>query len=306
MRCPASSPSSSPGRSTPFRRGSSSTRSSGFWNCFRDAPLELLYEVEGLPVDDLPQSLVELYGGGLGFDAPRLYANFVSSIDGVVAIPSIPRSHVEIAAGSEGDRFVMGMLRAFADVVLVGAGTLASAPEGTWLPERVYPPAAEAFAELRARRGRPEKPEVAVLTGRGSISPQHPVLESGAIVLTSETGAARLRGELPDASTLVVLGAETTIDLRRAVDALHERGHRLILSEAGAHTMGGLVAAGLADELFLTISPLLAGDRGDSSRLGLMEGAGLPPLSVRGSLLSVRRHEEHLFLRYELNEPSAR
>ena len=70
----------------------------------------------------------------------------------------------------------MGLLRAFADVVLIGAGTLASSPKGTWLPEKVYPPAADAFAELRRGLGRAERPEVAILTGHGSIDPAHPVL----------------------------------------------------------------------------------------------------------------------------------
>ena len=77
----------------------------------------------------------------------------------------------------------MGLLRAFADVVLIGSGTLRSSPEGTWLPEKVFPPAAAAFAELRRARERPEKPEVAILTGRGSIDAAHPLLESGALVL---------------------------------------------------------------------------------------------------------------------------
>ncbi|MGH3133307.1 MAG: dihydrofolate reductase family protein [Gaiellaceae bacterium] len=264
-------------------------------------PLEVLFEREGLPTVDLPQQLHELYGGSIGFDEPRLYANFVSTIDGVVAIPAIPRSNALVAGSSDADRFVMGLLRAFADVVLVGAGTLASSPNGTWLPERVFPPAAAAFAELRRRLGRAERPEVAILTGRGSIAPTHPVLASGALVLTSEPGAVRLQGDLPEASTVAIVGEEPEIDLRRAVEALHERRHGLILSEAGPHTFGGLVAAGLVDELFLTISPLVAGDRGQPTRLGLAESVDLMPRGVRARLLGLRRHEEHLFLRYELD-----
>jgi riboflavin biosynthesis pyrimidine reductase len=259
-------------------------------------PLEVLFETA--PAPELPPALEQLYGGGLGFEEPCLYANFVSTIDGVVAIPSIPRSNALIADDSEGDRFVMGLLRAFADVVLIGAGTLAASPKGTWQAHRVYPPAADGFAELRRRRGRPERTAVAVLTGKGSVSPEHPLFEAGALVLTSEGGAARLEGKLPAASQVVVVGEETTLDPRRAVDALHERGHELILSEAGPHTMGGLVESGLVDELFLTISPLLAGDRGDGSRYGLAESVDVMPPGVRARILSVRRHEEHLFLRY--------
>jgi riboflavin biosynthesis pyrimidine reductase len=263
-------------------------------------PLELLYEVEDVPSFDLPVELGHLYGGLLGLAEPRVYTNFVATIDGVVAIPSIPRSNTVINAGSEADRFVMGLLRAFADVVLIGSGTLRSSPEGTWRPEKVFPPAAEAFTELRRRLGRADAPAVAILTGSGSIDPAHPVLESGALVLTSDPGAERLAGVLPGASTVVSLGEGPTLDPRVVVSALHEREHRLILSEAGPQTFGALLAAGVADELYLTVSPLLAGDAGEGSRLRLVEGADLAPDLVGGRMLSVRRSEAHLFLRYEL------
>jgi riboflavin biosynthesis pyrimidine reductase len=269
-------------------------------------PLELLFEVEGLPAAGLPAPLRELYGGELGLREPCLYSNFVSTIDGVVAIPSVPRSNALVADGSDGDRFVMGLLRAYADAVLIGAGTLAASPKGTWLPEKVFPPAAEAYAELRRHLGRAERPEVAILTGHGSIDPHHPVLDRGALVLTSDAGTVRLEGELPAASTILTLGEETTIDPRVAVDALLERGHRAILGEAGPHTHGGLLAVGLVDELFLTVSPLLAGDRGHMSRYGLAEAVDLMPPGLRGRLLSVRRHAEHVFLRYDLEGGLAR
>jgi riboflavin biosynthesis pyrimidine reductase len=263
-------------------------------------PLELLFEVDGLPTAELPEELVELYCGSIGFREPCLYSNFVSTLDGVVAIPSVPRSNALIADGNDGDRFVMGLLRAFADVVLIGAGTLAVSPNGTWLPEKVFPPARDAFADLRRRLGRRERPEVAILTGHGSVAPEHPLLASGAVVLTSVTGAVRLRGALPEATTIVAIGEETIIDPQLAVEALLDRGHRTILCEAGPHTHGGLLATALVNDLFLTISPLLAGDRGHLSRYGLAEAADLMPPGVRGELLSVRRHDEHLFVRYSL------
>lgn len=266
-------------------------------------PLELLYEVEGIPSFDLPVELGHLYGGLLGFEEPRVYTNFVSTLDGVVAIPSISGSNALISGENEGDRFVMGLLRATADTVLIGSGTLRSSPQGTWRPEKVYPPAAEAFAELRRRLGRAEAPTVAILTGSGSIDPAHPVLESGALVLTSDSGAARLEGRLPHAATVVSLGVDASLDPRLVVSALHERGHHLVLSEAGPHTFGALLAAGVVDELFLTISPLLAGSAGEGDRLRLVEAADLAPSLVQGRPLSIRRHDAHLFLRYALTRP---
>jgi riboflavin biosynthesis pyrimidine reductase len=263
-------------------------------------PFDVLYEAEGLPATALPAGLSHVYGGDFGLDEPRVYANFVSTLDGTVAIPSIPRSNDLINGGNEADRFLMGLLRAFADVVLVGSGTLRASPQGTWRPDKVYPPAAEAFADLRRSLGRRPAAQVAVLTGSGSIDPRHPVLSSGALVLTSEPGAARLAGALPAEAEVVTLGAETRIDGGLVVAELHKRGHRLILSEAGPHTFGSLVAAKVVDELFLTVSPLLTGDAGPGSRLRLVEAADLiPPVDARP--LSFRRHGAHLFSRYELN-----
>jgi riboflavin biosynthesis pyrimidine reductase len=263
-------------------------------------PLDVFYEDANLPAVELPTELSRLYGGDLGFDEPRLYANFVSTLDGVVAIPSIPGSNNLVSMESEADRFLMGLLRAFADVVLIGSGVLRASPRGTWRPEKVYPPAADSFAELRRRLGKAESPEVAILTGHGSIDPAHPLLETGAVVLTSVAGAELLDGLLPAASSVVPLSVETTIDAKLVRNALRDRSHRLILSEAGPHTFGALLEGGVVDELFLTLSPLLLGDRGDQ-RFQLVEGADLLPAGVRGRPLSIRRHGGHLFFRYELN-----
>jgi riboflavin biosynthesis pyrimidine reductase len=244
--------------------------------------------------------LRRLYGGGLGFDEPCVFANFVQTIDGVVAIPELAHSNALIAGESEADRFVMGLLRASADVVLVGSGTMLASPNGTWLPDRVYPPAAAEFAELRRRRGRPASPTIAFVTAGNSFDPGHPALENQAIVLTTERAAPKLRARVPAASEVVAVNDADQVDLRRALVLLRERGHSLILSEGGPTLFGSLLVAGLVDELFLTISPLLAG-RALRPRLPLVEGIELlPDTTVALRLLSTRRHGSHLFLRHGL------
>ena len=112
-------------------------------------------------------------------------------------MPALLESSHLIAAGSEPDRFVMGLLRACADAVLVGAGTLRGSPRTRWTAEHAYPPAAPLYAELRRRRGRPPQPTLAVLSGSGRIDPQHPGLGERSLVLTSEQGAARARPAPP-------------------------------------------------------------------------------------------------------------
>ena len=262
-------------------------------------PFEVLVEEAGLPVVELPSALEQIYGGGLAFAESCVYANFVATLDGVVAIPSLPRSNEVIAGGSDADRFLMGLLRAVADTVLVGAGVLRASPRGTWRAAKIYPPAAEEYGELRVRLGLPPAPEIAVLTGSGSIAAHHPVLAGPTVVLTSDAGEARLAGEVPDTVSLVSLGTGPHFGGTAIIDALRERGHRRILCEAGPHTFGTLLEAGRVDELFLTRSPFLAGDVGAGSRLRLVEAADLVPL-VEGRLLSLRRHDDHLFTRYAI------
>jgi riboflavin biosynthesis pyrimidine reductase len=263
--------------------------------------LEVLAEAEGLPELDLPDALRDRYGGPIGFPAPRLVANFVASVDGVVSVPTLPRSNAMIAAGSQADRFVMGLLRALAGAVLIGSGTLRGSPSALWTPDGIFPAAADGFAELRRRLGLPPTPELAVLAGTRPVDVSHPALQAGAVVLATSTGAAGLRDSLPGASTLVELPGAGLVDPTAAVEALRARGHSLILSEAGPHVFGSLLGAGLVDELFLTVSPLLAGRSATAPRLGLVEGADLlPTATVNARLVSVRRHESHLFLRYDL------
>jgi riboflavin biosynthesis pyrimidine reductase len=244
--------------------------------------------------------LRRLYGGGLGFGETCVFANFVQTIDGVVAIPELARSNSLIAGESEADRFVMGLLRASADVVLVGSGTMLASPNGTWLPERVFPSAAEEFAELRRRRGRPPSPTVAFVTAGGSFDPTHPALEQHSIVLTTERAAPELRARVPLTSEVVAVNDGGRVDLPEAIEHLRERGHSLILTEGGPKLFGSLLGSGVVDELFFTMSPLLAG-RDVPPRLPLVEGIELlPDTSLNLRLLSARRHENHLFLRHSL------
>jgi riboflavin biosynthesis pyrimidine reductase len=263
--------------------------------------LEALFQTPRLPAFDLPARLAEGYGGPLGFSEQRLYANFVASLDGVVAVPGETQSNRMISAHSEADRFVMGLLRACADAVLVGAGTMLGSPRTLWTAEHAYPAAAPLYGELRRSRSRPPRPTLAVLSGSGSLDPRHPALEEGALVLTSERGAARLRGRLPRAATILPIGAEAPIDPAAAVEVLRRRGHDLILSEGGPTAFGALLAAGLVDELFLTTSPLLAGRTPGSPRLSLVEHAELlPDRAVECTLLSLRRSGSLLFAHYRL------
>jgi riboflavin biosynthesis pyrimidine reductase len=250
--------------------------------------IDVLWEADGLPEQPLPDQLRALYGGGLGFESPLLYANFVQTVDGVVAIPELEKSNALVADHSAADKFVMGLLRAAADVILIGSGTMLASPKGMWRPAGVYPQTADAFAELG-------EPAVAVVSSGASLDPNHPVLQR-AVLLTTTRGAEQFADVLPD---VVAVNDGDWVDLRAAVGVLRERGYGCILSEAGPTVFGSLLAEDLVDELFLTVSPVLAGRLQVGKRLGLVEGVELLPQVRRaGRITSVRRSEDHLFLRY--------
>jgi riboflavin biosynthesis pyrimidine reductase len=263
--------------------------------------LDVLWEQDGLPAVTLPEPLRMFYGGDLGLARECVYANFVETIDGVVAIPDVVQSNALVADGSDDDKQLMGLLRAFADAVLIGSGTLRASPTGRWRPEGVYPAAKEAFAELRAQLGKAERATVAVVTTGVSLDTSHPVLDE-AVVLTTDAGAALLGDSVPN---VVVVNEGGWVDLRAARDWLRARGHAQILAEAGPRTFGELVSAELVDELFLTVSPVLAGRSAAGRRFGLIEETALlPDRHVAAALRSVRRGEEHLFLRYSFADPA--
>jgi riboflavin biosynthesis pyrimidine reductase len=262
-------------------------------------PLQLLYEDGGLPVADLPDQLARLYGGGLGFARDRVVANFVQTVDSVIAMPDVRRSNRVISGDSPADRFVMGLLRSFADAVLIGSGTLAGSPKGSWTPRGAYEPAADAFAELRVRLGLSPDPLLAVATATGSVDPEHPAVQAGALVLTTDQGEQRLRDLLPERAEVVSVGGGPHLDPRAALAVLRDGGNRFVLSEAGPHLFGSLLAQNLVDELFLTLSPLLAGRASLDGRLALVEEQHLlPERTEQMRLLGVRRGGAHLFLRY--------
>ena len=228
-------------------------------------PLELLHEPPGLPSFPLPDGLARLYPGTFGLPEECMYANFVETFDGVVALPLVPRSNRIVARESEADLFVMALLRACADAVIVGSHTLLASPKNRWTAEAAYPDAASDFADLRRRLGLRAQPDVVVLSRSRGIE--------------SEALGDRLR---------------VRSDVREAIAELHEGGRRRILCEGGPTLFGSMLAGRLLDELFLTVSPVAAGDG-----LRLIEGRSfLPDTRVDARLSGVRRHGSHLFVRY--------
>ena len=244
----------------------------------------------------LPQALAESYGGTLGLPSPCVFANFVTSLDGVVALPGDTESGQIISGRNAADRFVMGLLRACADAVLLGAGTFRKSAGHLWQADRIYPAAAAAFAELRSALGLAPTPVLVLISASGDIDTTQPAAQNGWVV-TTPRGEATLRGRLPSSARLTVVDSDR-IACADVLTELRAQGFQRVLTEGGPSLFAELVRDRLVDELFVTSSPALFGRFPGDQRKSLADGLDLS--GARLDLLSARRHGSHLFLRYAL------
>jgi riboflavin biosynthesis pyrimidine reductase len=274
-------------------------------NAYQIAPagraLEVLFERAESPHLSVPPALTLSYGGELCLPRHCVFANFVASVDGVVALPGDTESGQIISGRNPADRFVMGLLRAAADAVLVGAGTFRKSGRHLWLPERIYPAAAAAFAEMRRQLGLRERPQFVLVSASGSIDVSEPAID-GAWIFTTPRGEARLRAQLPPSVRLTVQDSER-ISFAELLRSVRAEGLARVLTEGGPSLFGQLVHDRLLDRLFLTSSPALFGRFSGDARKGLAEGFDLSGAPLE--LQSARRHGSHLFLSYALANADA-
>jgi riboflavin biosynthesis pyrimidine reductase len=209
-----------------------------------DAPTRLL-----APRDD-EADLLALFDDGPAAGT-HVRANMVSTVDGA----AFGESHVSGSINGPADFRVFRVLRALADVVLIGAGTARG--------ERYT--ALDVPAELRAARaarGRPDELELAVVTATGDLPDE--LLDGDRPPLVLTTGSAPTLGALRErlgADRVVVAdgGSPGAVDPAAVIAALADRGLRHVLAEGGPRLLAQLVDADLVDELCLTWSPQLVG-----------------------------------------------
>jgi riboflavin biosynthesis pyrimidine reductase len=270
----------------------------------------------------LPEGLRARYDGDLSFppapqERPYCIANFVSTLDGVVSFNIPGQSEgTQISKSNEEDRFIMGLLRASADAVLVGSGTLqAVGPEGTWLPESVYQPAKDLYRKYRTEVLRkPEYPLVVVVTGTGDLELTSAVFHTPrtrVLILTTEQGKRRLSQSGSEALAAVEVKALPAAEKGISPSAIltwlrREAEVELLLHEAGPTLFGEFLAGGFMDELFLTVAPQIAGRVAAHPRPGLVANVEFSPATAPWwKLLSTKGAADYLFLRYQVGDRSA-
>jgi len=197
---------------------------------------------------------------------PAVRLNMIASVDGATTVAGLSGG-----LGGPADKRVFSVLRSLADAVLVAAGTVRA---------ETYGPSPHLIAVVSRS---------CVLDWRAPFFIEAPVRP---IVITVAAAQADDRARAAEVADVVIAG-DDSVDMRRAIDALGERDARTVLAEGGPSLNGQLAAAGLIDELCLSLSPALVG--GDSKRI--LSGPTLE-MPARCELRSVCEDDGYLFLRY--------
>jgi riboflavin biosynthesis pyrimidine reductase len=249
---------------------------------------------------------------------PRVLLNMVCTADGRATLGGRSGS-----IGNRADRELFHALRTAVDGVLVGAGTVRAERYRGLVRD-------EAHRRLRRARGLAEEPLACIVSASLDLAPDIPLLADpaariavltpssagelpGRSALAGESSSSAAAGDPPSSTAAagersgegapveyIRAARDGQLDLPAALAEMHTRlGVRTVLCEGGPHLNGQLLAAGLVDELFLSLAPKLAGGEDPRASLRIVCGPELDPL-LELELLDVLESDSQLTLRYRV------
>jgi riboflavin biosynthesis pyrimidine reductase len=282
---------------------------------------EILFDhAEASPIDDPAYAPY----GNLGFpvppvDRPWIYTNFVQSLDGIVSLLGEHATGGDISQ-SRDDRWLMDLLRAHADGILMGMNTLREeqrlrGPGSRGIVFQVVDPT---LRELRRKLGKGRDRNIFVTSAVDLDLSRHKVFDGDVVdtaILTSPAGAERLRAQGGHAHVAIIAaGEKETLDLARAISKLREElDVQHLLCEGGPTLYGSLARLDLVDEKFLTVAPVEVGQVVPPEQERFATEQAMPLLmrptifggsgftfeqATRWSWLSCRKAGDHQFNRY--------
>jgi 2,5-diamino-6-(ribosylamino)-4(3H)-pyrimidinone 5'-phosphate reductase len=220
---------------------------------------------------------------------PFVYINMAMTADG--KITSASRQYPKFTSAH--DRKTMDRLRAEADALLVGAGTLRADDPALHVRD-------DEMRDYRRSLGKPEDLARVAVTSSLDLDPGLRFFREGSqprIVATVEEAPEERSRELAAVAEIWRVG-RGRVDLPELLARLRTRGVERLLVEGGGELNWTFVEQDLLDELYVTIAPVLLGGR-DAPTLLEGEGMGMGG-QVRLRLVSVERHDDELYCRYEV------
>lgn len=268
----------------------------------------------------LSPELQALYEGDLMFPKatgarPFVIGNFVQTLDGIVSlkIPGLSGGG-EISGRNEEDTFIMGLLRSYADAVLIGEETYRVGQGHLWTADFIYPKLQNEFQGLRRRLGKPSPhPLTVIVSGKGNIDLTGALFKQSdvtSVVLTTKKGREHIeeKHDAPLPCNVHVLPGDIILSACDMATLLYDSyGVRLLLHEGGPMLFASFLRESLVDELFLTLAPQIVGGGASRERPNFSGPLSCgPDQALWTTLLSLKRAStSHLFLRYRCESMGA-
>ncbi len=255
--------------------------------------MRLIFDSDGTEAREVDDAtLIELYRFRAPADRGYLRSNFVMSLDGSVQGPDGRAGSINTPS----DHHVFGLQRALADAILVGAGTARA--EGYRAVDL-----AAWQRELRAQEGLAPYPTLVIISRSARLDPIIAAPADGpggpVMIITTAGKAFDELERLRSAGIQLVEMDAAELDLGLVVDQLAGAGLARLLCEGGPGLHRDLIAAGLLDELLLTVSPVVVGGQG----LRSTSGAAIDPTADFDLRFALYADDGTLFTAYERRSP---
>jgi len=214
---------------------------------------------------------------------PWLMINMIETVDGVTEVEGVSGP-----LGSPGDKDIFGTIRTLPDIILVGSNTAVA--------EQYNPPSTSVSTKARRlTNGVWPVARIALVSAQLDFDLTLPMFNRPSqrpIVVTTTNADAKKMGPIAEIADLIQCGVDS-VDLTQALREMADLGVQRVLSEGGPSLNGALLAAGLVDEVFITIAPLLGGGQAR----GIARGDIVSQIEEL-ELQHVLTEDHFLFLRY--------
>lgn len=225
---------------------------------------------------------------------PFVFLNIATTADGKIA----PANRQFVPFSTQRDRDLLLKLRSEADAVMSGARTVDLCPVNLG-------PGGAKYRRMRLRRGLAEYNLRIIVSGAASINPNAEIFRhkfSPVIVLASGRAERKKIKALESLGAQLGIFGQAEIDFRGALRWLREKWDvKKLLCEGGGEVNAALLHAGLVDEVYQTICPVIFGGRTAPT---LADGIGIEKLSdaIRLQMKSMKRHGDELYLRWRVEK----